>query len=585
MRLPLRLLVAAALVLAAPALAAAATAAPAAPATPTGLHGFLLRADEPVTHVFSRTPAFSWKPVPGADRYELELATSSSFADGTIVWTDATIRAPAASVSSALPWQTGSPYALYTHVRAWSGGGPGAWSQTFGFNLAPARIPSSLATYPGLLSWSTVPGATSYDVWLTDAKKVISTRSNVADEREYYDFHRQPGWTGLVHWRVRAVRSLYGSAPGLPPLSRGPWSKLFTSANPAVSAGALKLTAAFSDVTSSAAQPETHRLTPGFAFTGDTGLNGKAYQLFRVYVFSDSSCGTAVFSGTIIGSPAYAPRTSGPVRLPRTAAELDHAHTSYLRDGGEPASYTADALQVLPAEMGTSSTSPPTDTASLTPAQPGSIPGPPASIGGSGLPLPAQLPGAPVDLWDNGDGARYYWTVVPVQLVAAAPAGAPLTYRDAELPRSACAAGRVASFSKADGPLVAGATLPYASGLSPAGRLISAVSERPSFYGAPLVAWQPAVGADEYQLQWSRSQSPWLVSGETFTFATASELDATVRGRRVALDPGVWYYRVRGFNFALPGGAHALSWSEPEAIILSAPIFRIVPTRAGAPAK
>ena len=52
MRLPLRLLVAAALVLAAPALAAAATAAPAAPATPTGLHGFLLRADDtlPATH-------------------------------------------------------------------------------------------------------------------------------------------------------------------------------------------------------------------------------------------------------------------------------------------------------------------------------------------------------------------------------------------------------------------------------------------------------------------------------------------------------------------------------------------------------
>jgi hypothetical protein len=28
-------------------------------------------------------------------------------------------------------------------------------------------------------------------------------------------------------------------------------------------------------------------------------------------------------------------------------------------------------------------------------------------------------------------------------------------------------------------------------------------------------------------------------------------------------DAGVWYYRVRGFNEALPAGACAMAWSNP----------------------
>src|SRR5439155_6331693 len=37
-----------------------------------------------------------------------------------------------------------------------------------------------------------------------DAGKVISTVTNLADEREYYTFHQGSTWTGSVHWRVRA---------------------------------------------------------------------------------------------------------------------------------------------------------------------------------------------------------------------------------------------------------------------------------------------------------------------------------------------------------------------------------------------
>src|SRR3954467_1869356 len=55
------------------------------PAGPTGLHGFLLRADEPAPagQVFSRTPAFAWDPTPGATGYEFQLSTSNTYSNGS----------------------------------------------------------------------------------------------------------------------------------------------------------------------------------------------------------------------------------------------------------------------------------------------------------------------------------------------------------------------------------------------------------------------------------------------------------------------------------------------------------------------
>ena len=46
----------------------------------------------------------------------------------------------------------------------------------------------SPADMPGYVRWHPVDGATSYQVWFVNADKVISTITNVADEREYYTF-------------------------------------------------------------------------------------------------------------------------------------------------------------------------------------------------------------------------------------------------------------------------------------------------------------------------------------------------------------------------------------------------------------
>jgi hypothetical protein len=55
--------------------------------------------------------------------------------------------------------------------------------------------------------------------------------------------------------------------------------------------------------------------------------------------------------------------------------------------------------------------------------------------------------------------------------------------------------------------------------------------------------------------------------GEKFTYATSALLP---------LEPGLWYYRVRGVNFSLPGSARAMSWSAPVGVRVAIPTFTVV---------
>jgi hypothetical protein len=161
-----------------------------------------------------------------------------------------------------------------------------------------------------------------------------------------------------------------------------------------------------------------------------------------------------------------------------------------------------------------------------------------------------------------------------------------LEYRELDSPQDSCEAGRVATFGKVSEPTVTAGGAPFVTGLSPAGRLVQANRSKPSFYGAPLVAWQPALGADQYQLQWSKTKYPWRPFDpvtrqryEKFTYATSALLDRTVATPagpgRGPLVSGTWYYRVRGVDFALPGNARAMSWSDPVAIRITKPVFKV----------
>ena len=613
----------------------------AVPPAPDGLKAFLLRADEPAKHEFSRTPSFAWLPVHGALRYEFELSKNSSFSEGGIFWSDENLKVPAVSIPVALPWLTGSPYAVYARVRAVTAGGVTGWSHPYGFNVRWGNTPQQLPSKPGMSRWTVVEGATSYHVWFVDVHpgKVIATKTNAVDHREFYAFHQQSSYTGDVRFRVRAVRNLYGAIPtGLPAVSHGPWSPIYSSINPGIDSGLLTPSFAISDdTTSTPAKADLHRLTPAFSFTGTTSAVGRRYDLYRVYVFSDEDCVNTIFRGSIVGSPAYVPRLTGPLKLPKSDGELGTARTRILGDGKEPSSFTADGLSIQPTEQ---------DTKAAEPAKPAAKPGtleptdptdpastPPAAD--TNLPATPVVTGAPVDLWESGwPNGRFYWTVVPVfyivddalplELTVAAPIGAttisvdsggfpvgaavigsgassepvavttvaggtltlaaPLTkahpvratvtptsgtlkYYDAESAQDACAAGRVLEFGKTSEPTVSRSGSPFASGLSPRGRLTAAATSKPSFYGTPLVAWVPALGADQYQVQWSRTSYPWRKEGEKLTYATSALLP---------LEPGKWYYRVRGINFSLPGTARAMTWSKPVGLSVATPTFAVV---------
>jgi len=547
------------------------------PAAPKSLHGFLLRPNEPVTHTFSRTPAFAWAPVRGASCYEFELATSRSFEESTMIWSNvstdansgkhcrpvkvsfrssdapsggeegegdagpqmvkttvAPIRIPAVSLNLVLPWFTGKPYALYAHVRSVTTSGASRWSRPFGFNMRWEDVPVPLAAKPGLVRWTPVEGATAYDVWYPEdyVNKVVRTHTNVADQRDLYTFHLEDSWWRTVRWRVRAVRQVVGSIPnGLPAVSYGPWTSVYATINPGWSSGPLKVGFAVSDRISAPNRVGAHQLMPALTFTGDRGLDGREYRLFRFYAFTDRDCVNVVFKGSVVGGPAFAPRVNGPLELPTSQDELDAALIGVLPSGtSEKAkTFTLDTAPIVSNETIL-------DESSL---------------------LRVDLP----DL--DARTTRYYWTVVPVG-IRIDESGA-FQYWDVEVPQDACEAGRVATFGKESQGAVTTSGAPFVSGLAPNGRLLSQAGSRPVVYSSPLVAWRPVVGATQYEVQWSRVKYPWRKRGATKTFATSAVLK---------LSPGLWYYRVRGLN-AAQVGTPAMTWSAPVAVKVARPTFRI----------
>ena len=550
-------------------LAASASAAP--PGAPNGLRGFELRPNESSTHTFSRTPAFAWSPVRGASCYEFELATSRSFDGSSVFWSNvssgagsgkfctavtvtapaaeesgsdaegsagsevktriAPIRIPATSVNLVLPWFTGKPYALWAHVRAVTTRGATAWSKPFGFNVRWESTPVPQPAKPGLVRWAPVEGATAYDVWYPDIRKVIRTHTNVADQRELYTFHLEDSWWQLVRWRVRPVRQVVGALPnGLPAVSYGPWSPTYATSNPAWAAGKLQVRAAVSDAVSTDSKAAAHQLMPGMTFGGDRGIDGREYRLFRAYAFTDRDCVNVVFRGSVVGGPAYAPRVSGPLKLPTNQEELDVALAGILPGAkAETAkTYMADGTPVTASETWSADDR------------------------------------VRVDLPDvDPSSTRYFWTVVPVGIIV--DEDGTFTYYDAESPQDACESGRMASFGKESRPVITTAGTPYVSGLSPKGRLLAQAGRRPVVYSTPLIAWRPVVGATAYEVQWSRTKYPWRSRGSALTYATSSVLQ---------LGTGLWYYRVRGLN-AAQVGTPAMTWSAPVAVKVVRPTFRI----------
>jgi hypothetical protein len=648
-----------ALLLAVAALAATPCASGAAAGPPTGLHGFLLRADEPAVSAFHRTPSFAWSPVPGARRYQFQLSTSDTFRDNGILYDDSQLLTPVAAPPLTLPWITGSPHALYARVRAVLDSETTTWSEPYGFDVTPPAPPTPLPSYPGLLRWTPIAGADAYQVWLVDTGKMATVRTNVLDEREFYTFHQSPQWIGSLRWRIRALRgdTFNYRINGMPVAQTGAWSPVYSSTNPAVTTGPIKLIGTVSDVFSNGiATSAPHRTMPAFLWSGNQSASGTAAELFRVYIFTDSQCLNQVYQSSVVGGPAWAPRLTGPLALPSADTALTAARGSYLGDGKESSNLTYDFRVSQPNEQQSPAT-PTTAVPGEVPSAAGTTPPPGQTAGAAGsgsgssgsggsssIGVGGNL-GPPVDLWDvDWPRSGYYWTVVPVAVlgasagatvaapgsivgatvlpvssttgfrvgdavsIGAAPtadsaivagvsagalifstpmqyahaaaqpvtrAGGSVVYQDMELPQDVCTnPDRLQRFGISSEPSLTTAQSPFATGLSATGRLVSA-AKTPAFYGQPLVAWTPAIGASIYQIQWSKAKYPFAAEPDPaggakgrLTFSTSMVLP---------LKPGTWYYRVRGFNYNLPTGVQQMGWSDPEKLVVTSPTYKVAP--------
>jgi hypothetical protein len=154
--------------------------------------------------------------------------------------------------------------------------------------------------------------------------------------------------------------------------------------------------------------------------------------------------------------------------------------------------------------------------------------------------------------------------------------GGDVQYIDLELPQDVCAApiNRVARFGKESEVSLTSSGDLFATGLSPSGRLTSAL-DTPAFYGSPLVSWTPALGAEAYQVQWSKTKYPFVPEVYAASNTKGFMTTGTSAVLPVGSQPGTWWYRVRGFDYSLPTGAQQMSWSDPEQIVVKS-IFKIV---------
>jgi hypothetical protein len=231
-------------------------------------------------------------------------------------------------------------------------------------------------------------------------------------------------------------------------------------------------------------------------------------QLSHVYVTTDVNCSNVVLNSGVVRGGAWVPRSASFAQGTRVPLPVNVGPLA-----------ASDGKPVVPSEAGTSQ-------------------------------------GARVDL----PAGRYFWTVVPVERRSDG------SFRDTRSVDAACDAARGTFVKTSARPAVGPPSTPYASGLSPLGKVVSTERERQRLYGNPLVAWRPALGATRYEVQWSRSENPWRTLGSLSTHSTSVSLPVA---------PGTWWYRVRGLNASIDGNPR-MPWSAPARVRITVPTLAVV---------
>src|SRR3954447_3731004 len=249
-------------------------------------------------------------------------------------------------------------------------------------------------------------------------------------------------------------------------------------------------------------------------------------------------------------TPTASNPTVSPAQISYDSKWVDLWDTDWPSNG-----YYWTVVPVLPVSAGAFSTtlilSSAATTTSITVSTPGLVAGDSISIGSGGATAEqnsvASVQGSVVTL-----GAPLKFNHGAGELVIRSSA---LNYSEQELWQDACASGRVMRFGKVSQPVVTGGGQPFISGLGTNGKVVAGTSTR-TFYGVPVITWQPALGADEYQIQWSATGYPFTPMMDKIAVGTSSLMSS----KAVGFKPGTYYYRVRGIDLQLPKKARGMGW-------------------------
>ena len=143
-------------------------------------------------------------------------------------------------------------------------------------------------------------------------------------------------------------------------------------------------------------------------------------------------------------------------------------------------------------------------------------------------------------------------------------------YHDVALPQDVCAAGQVWPFGIQSAPLTTSSQTPYISGLLGRPGDVGRPHGSPRFSQLPLITWQPAIGAQSYEIELSHKAYPWEAVRKQTSIVTSAVLNLT------RSDVGTWFYRVRGVNPNLVAGAQKMTWSPSVKIRITGDEFTVV---------
>ena len=297
----------------------------AAPAAPTGLHGFLLRADEPAVDTFPRTPSFAWTPYDRAQSYDFQLATSKTLrrqrdrlvdrepldaADGA-----GRVAPGVAAVDDRQPVR-----ALRARPRPHRLGRSRAGARRSASTCAGSRCPSSLARRPGLVRWrrSRARPRTRSGSWTP--RKVIATDHE--RRRRARVLQLPPGLRLDGDGPVARPRG----AQALRLAPERPAGRLDRPVEPTRSSrrtrpcpsGGLTPTRAVSDTIVDRSRPGRARSDAGLRLQRRTPRRtASAARLYRVYVSTDRQCVNTVFTRRRRRQPRLRPANERPARTAR----------------------------------------------------------------------------------------------------------------------------------------------------------------------------------------------------------------------------------------------------------------------------